>query len=526
MSRSPLDWKAHLLAVSAGVLLALPYNNRELFLLTWLGFVPLLFALQGKTPGQSYRLGLSCGLGLYGVGAWWVVGFIERLWSPGLAVTASLSLLFWFYSAQLPALLASSLQWLRRRTGWSDVLLFPLLVALFFGHFPMLFHAQLGESQSAFLAALQPVSLTGVLGLDTVIAVVNLLLFRWLSGAVEGRRDPIGWGAALVPVAWLVFGGFSLGAWDMRMTDWSSRRIGFVQENAPAGVGNKPPVAGYSETYPRALALSEQLTAQGAELVVWPEARFNPYFLEPRVAEAFRQAAQTMGAALLFQAMERENRVRSRLEFNSAVLIDAQGRDQGHYRKIKRVAFGEYLPVLGLFPEARRWVRGTFGAFFSHVSAGQGPARFSLDGLQVVPLICYEAMFPYFVADAVRGGGAGELVVTMSNNAWFGATRQPYQHLNASVLRAVESRAPLLHVMNNGPSAVILPNGRRLFESAYGEEAGYWVDVPIPASGADSFFTRQPWLFRGALYGLLLVVLVKAFWPVRARRSATSAPAS
>lgn len=526
MSRGRSFARDSLIAASAGVLLALPYNHSELFLLTWVGFVPLLFALQDKRPSEAYRLGLLCGLALYGVGAWWIVGFIEQLWAPGPWVTFLLSAVFWLYSAQLPALLAFVFQWFRRRTGWSDLLLFPLVVALFFGHFPMLFHAQLGESQSLFLAALQGVSITGVLGLDALIALVNVLLFRWLAGQVPAQHDWVGLSAAMLPVVWLTYGLVSLGAWDARLAEWPTRRVGFVQENAPAGVGQRLQVAGYSESYPRALALSEQLAAAGAGLVVWPEARFNPYFLEPRVAQAFRRSASQMQTALLFQAMERENRADSRLEFNTAVLIDAKGRDQGHYRKIKRVAFGEYLPLLGVFPEARRWVRGRLGDFFSHVSAGERPARFALEGVQVIPLICYEVMFPYFVAEAAHGDGAGELLVTVSNNAWFGDTQQPFQHLNASVLRAVENRTPLLHVMNNGPSAVVLPSGRRLFQSPYGEEAGYWVDIPVAVYDADSLFTRLPWLFRGALYGVLLAILVRACWPVPVRRATMSAPLS
>ncbi|BES72377.1 apolipoprotein N-acyltransferase [Marinobacter nanhaiticus D15-8W] len=526
MSQGRLLATDSLLAASAGVLLALPYNHSELFLLSWAGFVPLLFALRGKRLAEAYLLGLICGLALYGVGAWWIVGFIGQLWAPGPFVTFLLSALFWLYSAQLPAFLALVFQWLRRRTGWSDLLLFPMLVALFFGHFPMLFHAQLGESQSLFLTALQAVSLTGVLGLDALIALVNVLLFRWLAGQVPAQRDRIGWAAAVLPLAWLAYGLVSLGLWDARLAEWPTRRVGFVQENVPAGVDQRPPAAGYSSSYPRALALSEQLADAGAGLVVWPEARFNSYFHEPRVAEAFRRSANRMQAALLFQAMERENHAHSRSEFNTAVLIDDEGRDQGHYRKTKRVAFGEYLPLLGVFPEARRWVRGELGDFFSHVSAGEGPARFPLKGMQVVPLICYEAMFPYFVADAARGGGPGELLVTVSNNAWFGPTQQPFQHLNASVLRAVENRTPLLHVMNNGPSAVVLPNGQRLFQSAYGEEAGYWVDIPVAASGVDSLFTRFPWLFRSVLYGALLATLFRAGWLVPARRATPTAPAS
>ena len=177
------------LAALSGVLLALPFIHGGLFPLTWVAFVPLLAALRGASPGRAYRLGLICGLLFYGLGAFWIVEFLQHLWSPGPVVTAGLALLFWLYSAQLPALLMLTFQWLRRRTGWSALLLFPVLASLFFARFPMLFQAQLGESQSLFLTALQPLAWTGVHALDAVIALVNVLLYRWLFRPSRGRNS-------------------------------------------------------------------------------------------------------------------------------------------------------------------------------------------------------------------------------------------------------------------------------------------------------------------------------------------------
>ncbi|MCW8127302.1 apolipoprotein N-acyltransferase [Microbulbifer halophilus] len=505
------------LAAVSGLLLALPYNEASLFLLSWVGFVPLLLAARGASPAHCYFLGLVCGLALYGTGAGWIVTFIRELWSPGLPATIALSLVFWLYSAQLPALLLFCFRWLQRRSGWSELLLFPPLAAIFFAHFPMLFQAQLGESQSAFLVALQGVSLTGVYGLDLVLALVNLLLYRWLASGVDPWRDRIGWCAALLPLAWLGYGTLALNGWDQRIGDWPQKRLGFVQENGPAAL-ERVPQPGHTSSYPRALALSRPLVRAGAELVVWPEAGFDRYFDSRRVAASLRRAADDMDAALLLQGMAWDNR----RHYNSAVLLDAAGAERGRYRKRRRVAFGEYLPLLDSFPGAQRRARHWLGDFFSPVSPGPGPARFALGDATLLPLICYEAMFPRLVADAARGGRARELLVILSNNAWFGDSRQPFQHLNASVLRAVENRRPLLHAINNGPSAVILPSGRRLLQSEFGEEAGYWLDVPLPAAVAggesDSFFTRHPRLLLRALYLLLLAALFRAFLPLERPR--------
>ena len=232
------------------------------------------------------------------------------------------------------------------------------------------------------------------------------------------------------------------------------------------------------------------------------------------MAGALRRSVADLDAALIFQGMHAENGE----QFNSAALIDRDGQEQGRYRKIRRVAFGEYLPLLEAFPRTGSWVREQLGGFFSKVSAGDRPGRFAAGGLEALPLVCYEALFPELVADAARGGGAAELLVVLSNNAWFGASRQPYQHLNASVLRAVENRRPLLHVINNGPSAVVLPSGRRLLQSEYDREAAYWVDIPMPASAADSFFTRHPALFLHLVFLITALALGRAVVGVSAVR--------
>ncbi|MCG8394507.1 MAG: apolipoprotein N-acyltransferase [Pseudomonadales bacterium] len=505
-----MRWRHVGLAALSGLFLALPFNDSSLFLLTWAGFVPLLVAMEHKTPAQSYRLGLICGLVLYGVGANWVVTFVEQLWSPPWPVTVLLSLLFWLYSAQLPALLMLAFQWLRQRIGWSDLLLFPLLATLFFAHFPMLFQAQLGESQSDFLVALQPLALTGVYGLDMLIALVNILLLRWLHQSTAPWRDRVGLLASLLPLAWMGYGVFELHHWEQRMASWTPQRVGLVQTNTPAESSGKPQ-PGHTLSQPRALALSRELARDGARLVVWPETGFDAYFSRSRVASALQQAAMEMNAALLLQGMETVGTD----QFNSAALLASEGREAGHYRKIQRVAFGEYLPLLERFPQTGSRVREQLGGFFSRVSPGDAPARFASHGMELLPLICYEALFPALVANAARGGKAQELLVVLSNNAWFGASQQPFQHLNASVLRAVENRRPLLHVINNGPSAVILPTGQRLLETRYGEEAAYWVDIPLPSRLGDSVFTRHPHGFIGLLYLLLLAALVSGFRATR-----------
>ncbi|MAL98047.1 MAG: apolipoprotein N-acyltransferase [Alteromonadaceae bacterium] len=525
---APLRTADFILAGVSGVLLALPYLLPQLFLISWIAFVPLLFALRDKGPGQSYLLGVVTGLTTFVAAAWWVVEFITRLKGYQLPLTLVLAVLFWVYSAQLFGLLALAFAWLRRRSGVPDLVLFPVLLAVFFALFPMLFHIQLGESQSRFLVALQAISYTGVHGLDAVIALSSIVVFKLLSGRPVRGEVPALSAAVAVIALWLGFGFFSLSDWDRQMESWQTRNIGFVQHNTGPLLSPVPPTPGYSRSYPRAMELTEGLADAGAELVLWPETRFIQYFSKPHVRGAFESQVADMGVPLLFQDMEQvhhmapENSRYEQREYNTALLLNAQGEEQGRYRKIRRVAFGEYLPWVGDNPRVSAWVTGLFGSFYDNVSAGTEPKVFDVAGMSLVPLICYEAMFPELVANATGtataiGKRKGQVLAVLSNNTWFGQSQQPYQHLNASVLRAVENRAPLVHVINNGPSGVVLPNARILFQAPFGEEAGYLVGLPHSPDSGGSFFTRNPYLFSGALYVLLAGFVLSAM--IRRRRS-------
>ncbi|QCF27151.1 apolipoprotein N-acyltransferase [Hydrocarboniclastica marina] len=521
---APLRTADFILAGVSGVLLALPYLLPQLFLISWIAFVPLLFALRDKGPGQSYLLGVVTGLTTFVAAAWWIIEFITRLKGYDLPLTLALAVLFWVYSAQLFGLLALAFAWLRRRSGVPDLVLFPVLLAVFFALFPMLFHIQLGESQSRFLVALQAISCTGVHGLDAVIALSSIVVFKLLSGRPVRGEVPALSAAVAVIALWLGFGFFSLSDWDRQMESWQTRNIGFVQHNTGPLLSPEPPTPGYSRGYPRAMELTEGLADAGAELVLWPETRFIQYFSKPHVRRAFESQVADMGVPLLFQDMEQVHDTESKnnrdvgREYNTALLLNARGEEQDRYRKIRRVAFGEYLPLVGDYPRMSAWVTGLFGGFYDNVSAGTEPKVFGVAGMSLVPLICYEAMFPELVANATAAAKRkGQVLAVLSNNAWFGATRQPYQHLNASVLRAVENRAPLVHVINNGPSGVVLPNGRFLFQAPFGEEAGYLVDMPYSPESGGSFFTRNPYLFSGALYVLLAGFVLSAM--IRRRRS-------
>jgi apolipoprotein N-acyltransferase len=509
----------YLAAMLGGMLLALPYNFPNGFLLAWFAFVPLLWATSGVSLRQVYSLGAVFGITFYVMAAHWIVDFILLYKGGSLAESMALALLFWIYCAQLPALMIVLFYWLSARVQLSSYVIFPVIVTVLYSSYPMLFSVQLGESQSRFISALQAIEFTGVYGLDFIIALVNILIYDGLSKirSSNASGDPdhsSGCSSGVIVLAvlsaWLLYGRYSLSHWDELISHWSTRSVGLVQSNEIPSADYPPPVPGYSRSYPPEWPLTEKLAAAGVDFVVWPETRFKGYYRYSHIRRAFQDHASRLGVPIVFQDSEYLH-VNGRQEmFNTAALLNEQGELENHYRKIKRVPFGEYLPIIDDWPGMKALLYPKLSDFFVDFSKGEGPAVFHVEDVILTPLICYEIMLAEFTARSVGQAGMGKVIVALSNNSWFGDSFQPIQHVNASLLRSVENRVPMIHVTNNGPSVAVLPNGRILAQTENRNLQALQVDLPFSSKHGGSFFSRNPGWFLCLIRVLFIVLLVLA----------------
>lgn len=509
-----------LAAFLSGILLAAPYNYPSLYLLAWIGFVPLLWATKDASPLKAYGLGLGAGLAMYLTGAFWIIDFIELYKGLGEIGSLAGAMVFWLYCAQLPACLFMLYRWVCQSSGISEIWVFPVLCTVVFSYFPMLFTAQLGESQSQFLVAIQATELFGVAGLDFMIALVNVFLFLTLQNVyqkftTEGAGKISAYVQLLVScllVVWLGYGLYALQKWDAEIEGWPVKRVGVVQPNEKPSESLPPPTPGYSRAYPPEMALSEKLIDQNVDVIVWPETRYKGYFAYPHVRKALSTSVSVSGIPLIFQDTEEIKVGQNREMYNTAVLLNEEGEMDGRYRKIKRVPFGEYVPLLDYVNSAKQWLYKKSSGFFVDFLPGSGPAVFGVAGMNVVPLICYEVMFSQFTSQAVSAERPGQVIVAMSNNGWFGESLQPYQHMNSSILRSVENRVPMLHVTNNGPSGLILPSGRMVAQTAYHRKMAVVLNVPYSDEPNSSFFNRNSSAFLNALLILFFGFGVISVW--------------
>lgn len=241
----------------------------------------------------------------------------------------------------------------------------------------------------------------------------------------------------------------------------------------------------------RQMALTAAPAATPPDLVLWPESAI-PWLIDevPDVLAAISRAAEGRPVALGAQRMA------GPLFYNSLVVLDGEGRTAQVYDKHHLVPFGEYFPGGDL--AARLGLHGFAQREGDAYSPGPGPALLTLPGGPVLPLICYEAVFP----QDLRGTDRPGWILQVTNDGWFGNLSGPYQHLAQARLRAVEQGLPFVRVANTGVSAVIDAHGR-VRASLPLNQAGH-LDAPLPAALPPTPYSRTG---DGPIAALLLAAL-------------------
>lgn len=454
-------------AALSGVLLAFSFPRYGHPALAWIALVPLFVALSGRRrqpPIRSFLLGLTAGT-IYFIGTvYWtgtVVGTFGGLALP-LAVFAMLLLAS--YLALYPALAALVTAHLLSRAGPTAVLLAPAAWVsaewargTFFGGFPWV---PLGNSQVTVLPVAQFASVFGVYGLSALVALVNAAIaYAMLS---RGRHRVMTIGATAVLLAGVGVWGASRVADGALVRAGTPLRVGLIQGNIAQGEKWKPDTARrIVTTY---MAMTRDAVRRGADFVVWPESSTPFIFEDDDAGEAMvRDLARELRVPMLFgsEQVERSpDRVRF---FNAAFMLTPAGETAAVYRKMHLVPFGEFVPLkqwlFFVSPVVERFTDFSPGTSVVMLPIGAGVASTA---------ICYEVVYPSLIREAVLGGS--QLLTTVTNDAWFGASSAPYQHFELASMRAIEQGRYLVRAANTGISGVVDPYGRVVARSALFEQ--------------------------------------------------------
>lgn len=493
------------LSILSGILFYLAYPDNDYYLLEWIAFIPLLIAAEKATYKEIYWLSVLMGWIFVCAGYPWITHVAKYF----IGAPPPFHYLVWlvdgFYNAQLFGLIFLMYTYLKNHTPIPSVLLFPAITVTLWSFFPNIFYFTLGNGTSGFLTALQATEFTGVFGLDFMVALVNISIYQLIRfPSRKNQRMALGIAAIIISI-WFGYGVVSLNQWDNLISNWEVKKIGLVQPHRPASFATRPPEPGYSRTYPLEMDLSHNLAQRGAELIVWPEGHRYRYNFQPLIQMAFQRSIKKIDVPVIFHDITRHIKGDRYIYRNSSLWLRKNGELGGMYHKRFLVPFGEYVPLIQYWPSLIKRFR------LPNITPGEESIAFETAGMKVRPLICYEIMFSHFVAESIGEDSQGNVLLVQTNDGWYGPGSQSAQHRTANVLRAVENRVPVVHVINNGESSVVLPNGRYAFLSDFWK-LGHWVvDMPFSPDSGGSFFSRYPSLFLNCVRLLTLSFFIVLF---------------
>ena len=494
------------------------------FALGWVYPGLLMLGLRGLAPRRAALVGAGIGLvANYAILHWLFVVTVtygHAPWFAGLFAPLAVA----GFVAVFVGMFAFGLSQLEKYGLDSPLLIAVLWTAVdqlrgvALGGFPW---ATLGytQHQNEWLMGLAP--FTGVHGLSFAVALGSALFARGVVEVSEGRK---GWkllrsflsidrlGAVAVLVLFLGFASATRIDEDVL----PSVRVAVVQGNIDQGVKWSPDWVGRTlEIY---ADLTRKAAREGAELIVWPESAV-PGGIDPRSGNGpwLSALARETGARLVVGGVGFTYDGVGRIVeyFDSAFAIDDYGRHIDRYDKAHLVPFGEYIPLRGLLGRLLGAVAS--GIAQGDITAGPGPRAIQFEptpgapALRVGVPICYELLFPDLVRHFVKDGA--ELLLGITNDAWYGKTGAPYQFLVMTAMRSAETRVWTARAANTGVSAFIDARGRVRERTRIFERDVLVADIPLRAApSGGSFYTRHgEWFAYACWAGLAIAGIAAAY---------------
>jgi apolipoprotein N-acyltransferase len=458
--KRPRSWWLRVLAcVVGGAFLFLACPDFDLWPLAWVGAAPILWAALHPDTKRPFWWGFLGGFVGNAGGFYWIVSFLMRFGHLPLWAALPIDALLVTYQALTFALWAWSTRRLHDHLGggvlgitWLSAIVYVAVEMAV----PYVFPFYLGITQGWVRPVIQIADITGPLGVSFLLLLVN----GAIVDLVLKRRAALRRAGAAVALlaACLVYGQIRIHQVEAARAAAPKLKVGVVQANIGIHEKWRPHLAAQQLFVHQ--ALSQELEKRGAELIVWPESSYPYAFTRDQHADYppgdQRRAKVGFKTPLLFGTLTQGGA--APYPYNSAMLLDENDQVRGLFDKNLLVVFGEYIPyyeqmkwVKRLIPETSNWARGTDVEVFPLDMKGGGKAL-------VAPMICYEDIFPMF--GRRLAAKRPNLLVNLTNDAWFGDTSEPWEHMSLAVYRAVELRLDLVRAVNTGVSSVIDSTGR------------------------------------------------------------------
>lgn len=418
-----------------------------------------VLGLKADTPRKAFKSGYLTGVLAYASCIYWVSIPVHNFGGVPWILAAPCPLLLGAYLGLYPACFCLAVRFARDRLPWPLLALFggcswgvlEFLRGWIFTGFPW---CVLPAAFVPWPFAIQGLSVVGSYGLSAFF-VLCLLLAALPFTPSGGRGKPALLGVLLLGAL------FAWGAYGVTPLEISAapQTVSLVQGNINQALKWDPSFQ--QGTIERFTNLTERATDEHhPQLVIWPETSMPFFFQKKSVySEEIRALASRLHTCLLFGAPAfRPTQKNGYVLFNRAYLLNQEGKIAGFYDKAHLVPFGEYVPLNEYLPFVKKLVAG-IGDFKS----GRNATPLQCGNLALGVLICYEAIFPELAQERVEKGA--NVLVNISNDAWYGRSSAAMQHLHLSALRAVEQQRYLARGTNTGISAVVGPQGKLLVTS-------------------------------------------------------------
>ena len=486
--------------VASSVLLILTFPGPDMGWLAPVALVPLLLSVQRLPVRHAFISGWLAGCIWFFVSLNWISQTLSRYGGIPFPLSQFAIVLIAVILAVYPGAFAAAVPPLRRAGGPWPAIVLPSIWVLteaartrFPAPFPWLF---LGSGFWKTPSVLPLYGVIGVLGVSFLCVLSSVLLMEVLEAAAgKNRRGlPVRITVLLLLPASILL----LGHTQAENGTGKEITVSVVQGNFPQEI--KWETSMREEILDTYLELSRGAGLRDSDLIVWPEAAVTFYFqTDTELADKIRGFSRESHKDLVFGSPAFGVRDGEPIYYNRAFHVGPRGLEEW-YDKIRLVPFGEYIPfhrVLGflekMVPGAGEFARGRMkGPFNTPVPSGT--------------LICFESTFSDLARDQVRLGA--EILINLTNDAWFGKSWGPRQHLAASAVRAAENGVPLVRAANTGISAIFDRRGHMV--KSMGLFRRGTITAALLTGGKGTLYRRMGDLIVYiSIFVIILTVLVK-----------------
>ncbi|MEK6647224.1 MAG: apolipoprotein N-acyltransferase [Candidatus Firestonebacteria bacterium] len=510
-----------ILAILSGFLLILSFPN---FLspnfspisgvIAWVSLIPLLFAIKDSKLKESYVLGFISGMVCFLGGLYWITN-IKELGSLSFLCLGFLSLYLASYIGIFAVCVNFSKTLFIAPFIWVSL---EFIRSHFLTGFPWF---ELGYSQYLNLPILQTASISSVYGISFIICFVNvcevsLLNFLFFKHKSDSRYNTILFSIGSILIIFLCLYGYSNYNLTQREFLKSSEQkrvnITLLQGNIDQSV--KWEVSNLKDSFDiyKDLAKISSIHSTSGNLVVWPETalpiylKYEPEYLSKVINLTNNTKNYMLIGALDAKIENQESNIKNQKlndekrneYFNTAFLFAPDKGIIDKYYKIHLVPFGEYVPLVKFVTFLEKYTSG-----FSNYSSGKEITTLNFEPRFSV-LICYEIIFSELVRKFVNSGA--KFIVNITNDAWYGKSAMPYQHVSIVPFRAVENRVWIARSANTGISCFVNPLGE------FSKKTDIFVKGSITENinifDCPTFYKRYGDIFAFFCIFVVLIVLV------------------